>query len=749
MPGLDSSFRKGTLLWYSLVLILLCLLVSTAFAAGTTDYVSFGDVRVLAAHGFSGSAKAEVLKGRVGTVDEKIACLASGSKSGDAFQVTLKKTPGKTCTVQIQEVYPPDSEGIRYTYQVYAGKKLVYLRDYAGTMFSRVSYFITLDDPASVKASSVSLRFVNRSRVPFRIASVRAYSDFDAYAKGFAVPFYLTPMSCGDRPKLDEELGYLKQNIRPTQGDVKLAYGAEHYYMHRDEAAAKKEFEAYLRVSRKYDVPMEYHFVSWWSGTPMGIPDGQGGRFSDPKYQQVCWSETDTYDDPGLRELLGDKWDIRYGWTVPNQWSSTPWLTMNSDVLNEAKHKAIARSHKALSEVMSQPGASKYLIGFSMENEPRYWDKYCPPAEYPVERKDLQADFNPFTVAAAAKDGVTLDPKDGLDLKERTWLHENVARYQQQFYDAHARALRKLDIPYINSGTDAPWHDVYSHAFTGPAYPMDAVTKYHPILEWNRLHGCRAGLEDLKEPLTPYLDVTREWGRWSQVNYEENNGRGTDWHIRVLRACYAYGARFYAFYNWQSINGKGHWTKYVQDFCDDGAIPTVFERKAEKGAAFKPSAAHAFALEMPWDWPFFNDLTVTVDRSGEYTAIVYNSEKKERVLGYRFLSVSKAGPVRFSFPNSIPVERGGKPYVLISRTDSKPFGLLRNSDRDLVVTLGMDYRRERLQSLMTIWRADAQSLISDLGAQPGLTAAQKLLNTGDYRKAYEAAIKVERSNKKD
>ena len=742
--------KRGTDLRSLLVVLLLCLICVKAHAVGLSDAVSFGDVKALAQHGFIGSAKAEVLKGRVGTVDEKMPCLASGPKAGDAFGITMNKTPGKACTIQVQEVYPPDSEGVRYTYQVYANKKLIYIRDYPGVMFSRVSYFIKLDDPGTLKASKVSLRFVNRSGKPFRIASVRAYSDFDAYCKGFAVPFYLTPMSRGrgDDAKLDEELGYLKTNIRPTDGtDVKLAYGTEVYYMHRDEARAKTEFEAYLRVARKHDVPMEYHYVSWWGGTPMRIDDGHGGKFSDPKYQQVCWSETDTYDDPGLREFLGDKWDIRYGWTVPNQWSSTPWLTMNSDVLNQAKWDAIARSYKALSEVMSQPGASKYLLGFSMENEPRYWDNYCPPAKYPVERKDLKADFNPLTVAAAAKDGVTLDPKDGLDLKERKWLHENVARYQQQFYDAHARSLRKLDMPYIDSKTDAPWRDVYSHAFTGPAYPMDKVTKYHPVLEWNRLRGCRAGLEDLTEPLIPYADVTREWGRWSQVNYEENNGRSIEWHIRVLRACYAYGARFYAFYNWQSINGEGRWTEYVQEFCADGPVAMVCETKAGPGASFKASTAHAFAVDMPVDWPFFNDLSVSVDKPGEYMAIVYDDEKKGRALGYRLISVSKPGSVRFTFPNSIPVEYGGKPYILVSRVDSRPFGLRKNANGGPVVTLAMDYSRERMQSMMMTWRADARSLISDLGAQKSkLAAANKLLNAGDYRKAYEAAIRVERDH---
>ena len=179
-------------------IMLLAVLAGCASGGELSDSVSFGDAKGLTQHSFSGLGHAETLTGRIGTVDEKVPCLASGPKSGDSFQLSLRKQPGQTCVVQIQEVYPPESEGIRYTYEICANGKRVYIRDYPGIMFSRVSYFVKLDDPASVKAAKITLRFVNRREgAPFRISAIWLYSDFDAYCRdaGFGVPFYLTPAS--------------------------------------------------------------------------------------------------------------------------------------------------------------------------------------------------------------------------------------------------------------------------------------------------------------------------------------------------------------------------------------------------------------------------------------------------------------------------------------------------------------------------------------------------------------------------
>lgn len=329
-------------------IVALCLLAGVVNAGELSDCLACGDAKALKRHGFVGTGHRETLRARIGTVDEKLPCVTSGDEAGDAFEVTLRKQRDRTCALQIREVYPPESPGVRYTYEVYANGKLVYVRDYRALMFGPVSYFINLDDPETVGSSQIRLRFANRrAGTPLRISAIWLYSDFPGYCEsaGIGIPFYLAPLldETPDISKREQEFKYLKRNIRPSaNSDVRLGCAEEHGYMNRDPARARKQFEDLLNLSRKYDMPLGLSFVSWWSGTPVRYPDGEGGTFGDPEYQQICWSVADDYDEgDGLRKLLGDRWDIRYGWTVPNRWSSVPWLTMNHPRLNAARHKAI------------------------------------------------------------------------------------------------------------------------------------------------------------------------------------------------------------------------------------------------------------------------------------------------------------------------------------------------------------------------------------------------------------------------
>ena len=735
-----------------LLLLIGLMAVGMAHAGGLTDSLSLGDRKALDGHDFAGTGQTEVLKAHIGTVNESIPCFASSPKSGAMFRVTVKKAANQPCTVQITEAYPPDSPGIRYTYGVYADGKLIYVRDYPAIMFGPVSYFVRLDDPAVIAADRVTVKFVNyRDGTSFRIAHIWAYSDFTSYCEsaGFDTPFYIAPLLDeyrDDPAKTEAEFEYLSSNLRPIRNsDVKLGCSQEIYYMNRGADYYRAHVRDLLRLSRKYNMPFALSFVSWWGGTPMRQPDGKGGVFSDVEYQQICWSETDAYDDgEPLRKLLGDKYDLRYGLTVPNRWSSVPWLTMNHPVLNAAKHKAIAEKLGVLKEVMAEDSGG-YLLGIAMENEPRYWHNQLPDDKYPVKRENLMADFNPVTVADAAKDGVTLDPSDGLDYKERIWLHENGARYQQETYDAHARTMRGLGIP---CATDALWHNVYSHSFPRNGYPMEEVTDYHPLLEWNRLNGCRTGIEyDFRDNLSPaaWADVTREWGRWSQVNYEENNGIGKDRHLRALRACYAYGCRFYNFYNWQSIDQADRWREYVRTFCADKPRMMVFDRPAGDSTDYARGSRHEFTAEVPTDWATINEVNLTVDTPGEYTLTIFESAEKTRTLGFRRVTVTETGRLRFDLPNCIPTDKFSRPYFVVEG-DGRDFGMLKDKEGDLVVSLYSDSRRERTQSLLICWRADAESLIRELRARhaPDLDAAGKLFAEGKYVRAYEEALRIEK-----
>lgn len=737
------------------VVLVLCALTCRAIAGELSDSLVFGNADAEQQHGLQGVGFGEVIAARVGTINEVTPCRTSASPIGSSFQFDLRKQPGQTFALQIQEVYPVDSPGTRYSYQVDANDRTVYLRDNTGLMCGSVSYFVNVDDPLLLSESQITLKFTNtRAGSPFRIAAVWIYSDFPSYlgASGFDTPFYLTPLinESSVESNIEQDISYLKTNIVPSAGsDVRLGCSQEYYYMLRDATSIRTQTEWLLKYAKQYGVPACPLFVSWWAGTPNGS-DGQGGSFSDPKYQQVCWSETDNFDEgQSLKTLLGSKWDLRYGWTVPNQWSNTPWLTMNSPVLNNSRHKAIAEKLSEVGSVLTNPANasySDYLLGIGMENEPRYWDYLCPDGNYPVQRQNLWGDFNPLTVADAAGDGVVLDPADGLSYAERMWLHNNVADYQQGTYDAHESALRSLRLPFANSAKDSLWHEVYSHAFPTLVFPMDQVTTYHPGLEWNRLRGCRPGLEDVANPAARYLERTREWGRWSQVNYEENNGLAINLHLRALRACYAFGARMYHFYNWQSINAGGQWTAYVQAFCADGPRAMVRQVAALPTATYQTVSTCRFTINVPSSWATLNEIAVSLNSPGDYTLKVYDTSAMSRAVGYRRKIVDAAGVVRFDLPNCIATDQSPSPYAVLTRTDGMPFGVLANPT-SFVWSAWSDSGRERTQSLLLCWRADAHALIADLKAKgvPELGLAEQLFAAGDYRRAYDEASRLEKA----
>lgn len=68
----------------------------------------------------------------------------------------------------------------------------------------------------------------------------------------------------------------------------------------------------------------------------------------------------------------------------------------------------------------------KKAIGYITQNEPLYRAEEFPDQNYPVKRENLPAYFNPHTVKAAALDGITLYPTDGLSIQERWRLFHNL-----------------------------------------------------------------------------------------------------------------------------------------------------------------------------------------------------------------------------------------------------------------------------------------------------------------------------------
>ncbi|HXG23829.1 MAG TPA: hypothetical protein VNJ09_04680, partial [Chthonomonadales bacterium] len=211
-------------------------------------------------------------------------------------------------------------------------------------------------------------------------------------------------------------------------------------FCRRNAAENAREIARLAALAESTGIPLRIAFQMHWGGSPKGIPDGAGGKFDDLPYQQITYDPADSVDDPGLAAIMGDRYDRRFGLTVPNVWSDTPWLTFNHPRLNQFRHIRLTQAlsaWRAEQERLAARGKAALLPGeLSTGEETVYWAKGVEDRSYTqlnggVPRTNLMADFNPFTVEDALRDRILLDPRDGLDNNERWWLHQNLARWQQ------------------------------------------------------------------------------------------------------------------------------------------------------------------------------------------------------------------------------------------------------------------------------------------------------------------------------
>lgn len=531
----------------------------------------------------------------------------------------------------VTEIYPDTPEPVEYSYELMVDGEELYERSASSTGFGPVTYFIR-----ARKATGRAVHVKNTGARPVLISSVRAVrqAELDALLRKdeFRIMGLIAP-GCSAEDKeifvrmLAEQLG-----PRATE-QMKVGFSCEIRFANQSMDAVRREIEMCRRWEKEHSIPAFLGLVSWWSGTPLFVPDGAGGTFGDLKYQQICYSpDVEVEENPALRELLGDRYNRHYGLSVPNQWSNTPWLTMNSPVLNEYRYRRLDEAVELLKDVSE--GDTSWISGIYLENEPRYWDSDCEAGNPGSNRKVLWADFNPMVSKDARLDGVDLDPSDGLSYEELSWLHRNVGRYNQEMVDKFRKSLSDrrfgLDIPLYTHSLQ------HRHMFPGGEIN-------HAASEWAYAEGARTGLEGMWLQLADLTRV-REWGKWANVNREENDGHHTDLHLWDLRASYLMGADLYNSYNWHAI-GAERFFDYVNEFLDE--LEVVSLPPAEAGYI----DAHNLMIRTPMKLQAFTrvELPVTVTRATKGVFVLK--------------LFTKDGQVFASVPNSVDLAPGKESLI--------------------------------------------------------------------------------------
>ncbi|PIW12983.1 MAG: hypothetical protein COW34_12115, partial [Armatimonadetes bacterium CG17_big_fil_post_rev_8_21_14_2_50_66_6] len=240
-----------------------------------------------------------------------------------------------------------------------------------------------------------------------------------------------------------------------------------------------------------------------------------------PEYQQVTF-------DPATGQ---------FGLSIPNHWSSVPWLTTRNARLNAFK----ARCFRTFGQLVRAewdafearhgvpPSDAFPLRTIVLDNEITYWG-----AGNPGTSATLQADFNPAVVAAALEQGVTLDPRDGLADAEKDFLRHSLRQCN-----------REMAAGLLGGLGDCPLTDrVYTHTFMRGWCFDNAVQ----ATEVGVLHNVRMGGEwgEVSSHGLSMLDVHRELGVPVDINCELGSASTAE---GVANLAYAAGCAEVALFN--------------------------------------------------------------------------------------------------------------------------------------------------------------------------------------------------------
>ncbi|MGI6294549.1 MAG: hypothetical protein ACOX3G_00515 [Armatimonadota bacterium] len=595
----------------------------------------------------------------------------------------------KSGYIAITEVYPDKPGCAEYHYTV-SGSGLEYERRRRGIGFGPETFFIKTSQPVN----SLSIRSASANSAPVFSSSgwwVVSQKELDTLlaADRFRVLGLVHP------EETDAVEGYVKMladGIRPkARYGIGIGFSAEIRFANRSEEKVLAEIKTCADLAAKYNIPVFLGWVSWWSGTPVGVPDSEGGKFSDIKYQQICYApKTELPEDEALKALLGDRYDTHYCLSVPNQWSNTPWLTMNSAVLNQYRYK---RLDEAVAMLQKQNGGDLgWIEAFYLENEPRYWDTLCDDGNSKRELGELWADFNPLVVEAAKEDGVDLNPADGLSSEELTWLFRNVGVYNQECVDAVNNSMSKYGIK----------KPVYTHSLQH-RYMFPGDTIGHPASEWAYADRARAGLEGLWSHPSDFARV-REWGRWANINREENDGHHTDVHLWDLRVCYMMGGDLYNSYNWYCI-GAQRVIDYINEFITE--LPVVTLPPAESAIT-----DGAVTIKTPMKLQAFDRLTLPLQTSSSGTANLRIVDTETGFLASSSVAVSAgSNDVVFDFPTPVELPYSRCAVLKLQIVDSKgrevDYVLPAGAESHYGIKLALDLRQQRALSLAAIARAES------------------------------------------
>lgn len=698
----------------------------------------------------------------------------------------LRVAPDRPLSLRIREIRPNDEWGQPYGFSVFLDGTLAHVRDSRSPETGGGPYlstFVETSDPAILSDGKVTVTIESTSSAPTHVDELWSYSDLPGLVRqqGMRVPdrmVFVLGQDYKGEPYFRQRLDYVRSAIHET-AVVERGFAVLDYFPKRTPAQLAANYALWRKLAREYDLPFAIESTSDWEGTPTGVPDGKGGTFADLKYQQVLWSpqdqtgpDKDVWNGQRLPDLLGTDYEPRYGLSVPNIWGNTPWLTWNNDDLNafyERKANQSIDQVRPLVWDMQRADEDGRLLQFSTTMESTYWSKRAGKGvadqaytDYNsgVPRDDLYADYNPATVEMAARDGVTLDPTDGLSDAEMRWLYKNQSYPQQLFADIYYSGLPRERIEVSDGRAAFPTellrHNVHSEVYSRLQEPYwDSA---HPSLTQGILRHARPGSEYIElDNYSPggfsHLQKMREFGRLANPNLENSVSWYGPEKTMLLRQLHVNGSRYTSFYNWQS-SGDDEAARWINSFVDN-PHPWDFVRDGTPDGRIDGQSTVRTTFTAG-DLGPMDTLRVRVERNRDAAANPLRAtvlDDQGRTIATRRLGSAELpddGWATFGVP--VAELHKSTTYTVELTQDSDPAYAFPTIGGEPALRIGLDLAAERDRSLVIQWRRDAADAIAnvhgdladaDSRAAATLDRARGLLAANRYVAAYHLAMKAD------
>ncbi len=693
---------------------------------------------------------------------------------GGTLHARMKTGDGRPHTFQLLLTLatPPPDYGRRQCYRVKLNGVEVFQsaeRDSGGGATRSVLFEV----PGLHRIVDVDLAAAAESEAPVTVVSFRWYETADdgvvrdAFTSAKMELALLTSKGYGyflDAQTI-REINALQPQSPFLNPEIALVYN----FCSRDSTENRKEIDRLAGLAEETGIPLRIAFQIHWGGVPVGVPDSGGVAWSDPPYQMVVYDPADQTDDAGLAALLGDRYDVRFGLSVPNVWSDTPWLTFNNARLNRFRrtrlNNVLAAWHAARERLRASGRENLLPPQISTGEETVYWAKGVEDSKYTKlnggkPRSNLMADFNPSAVADALRDGVVLDPRDGLDRSERWWLHQNLAHWQQTLVDWMMSATPPDPVRIRNGkpefALDLVRRNVFTEPYALPLYPMMDLTHLHPGLEVGYVRDGRSGGEYWSgSQMLLWLQKERERGRIALPNVECTVTDDAQL-VACLRAGYAFGARFSTVYNWHPRPNAAELLKRFADSIDvppfvawlpvpggaDSSVSSI-RRYTAPDVGFGVNCVelfpHAGAVLPPRVRITLRDVEPGAESSVSLTIAT---------------AANKSGTIVANLPGFFRQIPGRQYELVVEGRGNTGAGFAAAPDGRIAVRLTSDLLRERWRSILIGDWQDADDIIASLKrshaastqsryAAEALAGAERLFSAGRIREAYRAAIRAE------